>query len=46
MYMKSHEWELVVKNRVRGFVKKLMRSVYYLPLVKKYVDRKRYPIEV
>ncbi|MGN0357588.1 MAG: glycosyltransferase family 2 protein [Blautia sp.] len=46
VYMKSHEWELVVKNRVRGFVNKLMRSVYYLPLVKKYVDRKRYPIEV
>lgn len=46
LYMRSHEKELVIKNRMHGFINKLMRSVYYLPFVKKYVDKKRYPIEV
>lgn len=45
-YMQSHEHVLIMNARLRGFVNKIMKSVYYFPLVKKYVDRKRYPIEV
>lgn len=46
LYMKKHKRELVIKNRVHGFVNGIMRSTYHLPPVKKYIDKKRYSIDV
>lgn len=46
LYMQTHEKELVIKNRVRGFVYGVTRKIYYLPFVKTYVDRKRFLIKM
>lgn len=46
LYMQNHEQKIAIKNWIFGIAHKIMRSIYYLPFVRKYADRKRYPIEV
>ena len=44
--MQKYRQKLILKKRIYGFLFKFVRKVYYIPLVKTYIDRKRYPIKM
>lgn len=44
--MQKDRRKLIIKNRIHGFLFRIARKVYYIPLVKTYIDRKRYPIKM
>lgn len=44
--MQKYRQKYIIKNHIHGFAFKVTRGIYYIPLIKTYVDRKRYPIKV
>ena len=46
MYMYRHKRKIRIKNRIRCLVFGIARRIYYLPWIKVYIDKKRYPIKM
>ena len=44
--MQKDRRKLIIKNRIHGFLFMFVRKLYYICLVKTYIDRKRYPIKM
>ena len=44
--MQKDRRKLIIKNRIHGFLFMFVRKLYYIRLVKTYIDRKRYPIKM
>lgn len=46
LYMENHKRKIILKNRIHGFLFKIIRRIYYIRWVKKYIDGKRYPVKI
>lgn len=46
LYMKTHKREIIIKNRVHGFMFRIMHRVYCIRWIKTYIDKQRYPIKM
>lgn len=44
--MQKDRRKLIIKNRIHGVLFMFVRKIYYICWVKKYIDRKRYPIKM
>lgn len=41
LYMQKHKRRIIIKNRIHGFLFKIIRKIYYMRWVKKYIDGKK-----